>query len=95
MSSARIRFEESLAVRERLAGADPSSAILQRDLIVSLVNVHAATGEKAHVERALTLALALQEQGRLAPRDAWMVEDLRKRAAAEQQGVGQEEGNNQ
>ena len=39
-----------------------------------------ATGDKAYAARALKVALDMQQRGILAPRDAWMIEDLKRRA---------------
>ena len=69
----------SLAI-ERLAKADPGNAGWQRDLIVSYVKLSEVTGDKMYVLQALDIALAMQERGILAPRDHWMIEDLRRRA---------------
>ncbi|HEX9737498.1 MAG TPA: tetratricopeptide repeat protein [Thermoanaerobaculia bacterium] len=82
LSGARSRFEESLGIRERLASANPSSAEAQRDLIVSHVKLAGLPGGSAHWGEALKIALELEKEGRLAPRDAWIVDDLRRRAAA-------------
>jgi tetratricopeptide (TPR) repeat protein len=80
---ARQAFAKSLAIRERLAQAEPGRADYQRDLIVSWVKMSdiepARTRE--HLSRALAIAHSLYDQGRLAPADAWMVDDLTRRLA--------------
>jgi tetratricopeptide (TPR) repeat protein len=81
LSDARARFEESLKIREWLAAANPSSAEAQRDLIVNHVKLTILPGGELHWSEALRIALDLKSQGRLAPRDAWMIEDLQKRVA--------------
>ena len=75
-------------IAEKLAGADPGNAGWQRDLIVSsvkLAEISAANGglPKAaeHYHAALTTAEALAANGRLAPADAWMIDDLKQRLA--------------
>jgi len=67
------------ASRMHLAKFDPGNALWQPDLIVSLVKLNQATGDKAYAVRALDIALAMQHRGVLAPRDAWMVDTLRTR----------------
>jgi tetratricopeptide (TPR) repeat protein len=81
LSGARARFEESLKISERLAAANPSSADAQRDLIVSHVKLGGLPRGELHWKEALRIALALQGQGGLAPRDGWIVEELRKQVA--------------
>jgi tetratricopeptide (TPR) repeat protein len=81
LAGARARFEESLKIRERLAASSPSSADAQRDLIVSHVKLGGLPEGESHWSEALRIALELQSQGRLAPQDAWMVDELRKRVA--------------
>ncbi|MEO1090091.1 MAG: hypothetical protein AAFX81_05635 [Pseudomonadota bacterium] len=75
----------SLAIRERLAAMDPNNAEWQRDFIVSNVKMAERTGDgtaaKSHLEAALAVADALADAGRLAPADAWMPADLRRRLA--------------
>ena len=71
---ARGRYQKSLEIRKRLAAAAPSSAALQRDLIVSLVKLSEILKDRTYAQQALDIALKLQEIGRLAHRDSWMVE---------------------
>ena len=68
-------------IAEALASSDPSNAEWQRDLMISLVNRAEAEphSAKAHLTRALAIITSLDKTGRLAPRDAWMIEDLKKR----------------
>ena len=72
-------YRKGLAIRQALAARYPANANWQRDLIVSNVKLGKVTGDKAHVRRALEIAEAMREQGILAPRDAWMIEDFRRR----------------
>jgi len=81
--AARDFFEKALAVRKKIAEADPDNAGFQRDLIVSLVKM-AASGNAPAVRYAEALAIAerLAAASRLQGRDQWMVDDLRQRLAA-------------
>jgi len=47
---------------------------------VTYVKLSDATGDGSYAERALNVALDMQKGGALAPRDAWMVDDLRRRS---------------
>ncbi len=76
-------YEDSLAIRQTLAGQDPANAEWQRDLIVSHVKLSQAGGDaRAHLQSALAIAETMERKGILAPVDAWMPEELRKRLAA-------------
>jgi hypothetical protein len=81
VDEARQAFAKSLAIRERLARADPGRADYQRDLIVSWVRMSEIepARRREHLSRALAIARGLYDQGRLAPVDAWMVDDLTRR----------------
>jgi len=74
-------YRASLAIAERLAKADPDNAAWQRNLIVSYLKLSAASGDdKAYVAKALDVALAMQQRGMLEPRDARLIEDLKRLA---------------
>jgi len=73
-------FRKSLALGEALAARDPLNAEWQRDLIVSLVKLGESTGDAIYTARALRVAQEMQRRGILAPRDAWMVDELKRRA---------------
>jgi hypothetical protein len=75
-----LSYQAALAIRERLATADPGNAQWQRDLVVSFVKLSEVTGDRAYAEQALSIALAMRQRGILAPRDAWMIEELNQRA---------------
>jgi hypothetical protein len=82
-------YEAGLAIREQLAAADRSNTEWQRDLIVSnlkLAEVATAGDDAAtaagRYRAALAVAERLEEAGRLAPRDAWLPGELRRRLAA-------------
>ena len=73
-------YRKSLAIREALVARDPANTEWQRDLIVSFVKLSKVTGDKAYAVKALDLVLEMQQGGILAPRDAWMIEDLERRS---------------
>jgi hypothetical protein len=79
-------YQASLAIAERLARADPGNAGWQRDLIISNVKLAQVTDSPAivrkHYAAALAIAEDLAKRGRLAPADAWMIDDLQARLAA-------------
>ena len=81
LAGAKARFEASLAVSERLAEQNKGSAEAQRDLIVSYVKMSDTFPKQGWAGKALAICEALANEGRLAPADAWMLEELRKRAA--------------
>jgi hypothetical protein len=82
LPQALAAFQAGLAIREKLATADPGNAQWQRDLIASNVKL-AETGDRPRkrLARALKIARALSDSGRLAPADQWMIDDLKKRVA--------------
>jgi hypothetical protein len=52
-------------------------------LIVSYIKVaEAGDDPKGHYTEALEIAEAMRQKGILAPSDAWIIEELRKRLAA-------------
>jgi tetratricopeptide (TPR) repeat protein len=78
LSAALKSFQDSLAIADRLARADPGNAAWQRDLIISNVKLSAVTGDKSYLEKAFAVALDMQRRNSLAPRDAWMIDELRR-----------------
>jgi hypothetical protein len=80
LPAALTSYRASHAIAERLAKADPGNAEWQRNLIVSYTKLSDLTGDKMYDVRALDIALAMQKRGVLAPRDHWMIEELRRRA---------------
>ena len=65
----------------RRSPARPRQYQWQRDLIVSYVKMAEAepTAARAQLSRALDIARTLQSEGRLAPTDAWVIDDLTQR----------------
>jgi hypothetical protein len=93
LAGALAAYEAARAIAERLAASDPGNAEWQRDLIVSnvkLAETRAASGDgqgaAAHYRQALAVSHELAGSGRLAPTDAWMVEDLERRLTAAEGG---------
>ena len=89
LGGALSAYEAGHAIAERLAAGDPSNTQWQRDLIVSnvkLAEMVEADGEVAAAADRYRAALAVAERlagaVRLAPVDAWMPDDLRRRLAA-------------
>jgi hypothetical protein len=72
---AREFFEKSLAIRKRLAEAEPGRADYQRDLCVSLARVASVSGARglAMASEAATIGRQLRDAGRLAPADAGLI----------------------
>ncbi len=79
LGEARRRYAASLGIDEKLAEENPASAEARRDVIVSLAKLGQLTGEREYWQRALAVATALEAEGRLAPRDQWMLGDLAER----------------
>lgn len=88
MAEALAAYEEGLEIRRLLSASDPGHAGWARDLIVSNVKIAQSAGDSELVQRHYAAALAIAEQlagsGRLAPVDAWMVDELKSRLAAVQ-----------
>jgi tetratricopeptide (TPR) repeat protein len=83
--AARDFYLKDLDIAERLARAEPERADYQRDLILSLLQQAPMTdGEaaRAHLQRALGIAEALQASGRLAPTDAGLLTALQNALGA-------------
>ena len=62
---------------------NPESAEAQRDLIVSYAKLAGIFPRQGWWARAHAVAARLAREGRLAPVDAWMVEDSRRKAEAD------------
>jgi len=82
--AALIEYRAALDIAEALAATDPGNAQWKRDLVVSYYRLASLSepGEAAGwYGRALTIALEMSVAGTLAPVDAWIPEDLRRRIA--------------
>jgi tetratricopeptide (TPR) repeat protein len=83
LNAALAAYGEARSVMERLAGSDAGNADWQRDLIVSCVKIAEVFPGEAllMLTRAAAIANQLRDEGRLAPTDAWMPEDLARQLA--------------
>ena len=88
LAGAGARLAAGLAIAQRLIAASPTNAGVQRDLLVGHSRLGALPGGAPHLSKALEIALDLQQRGLLAPRDAWMIEDLRQRITTSEGGDG-------
>jgi hypothetical protein len=81
LPEALASFRAGLAIAESLAKADPGNAGWQRDLIVSCVKIaEVFPGETGvMLTRAGAIAIRLRDEGRLAPAEAWIPENLAQR----------------
>lgn len=78
LPAALTAYRASHAIFETLAKRDPRNSEWQRDLIVSYVKLSEVTGDKTYVTKALQIAQTMQKRGTLQPRDAWMVDELKR-----------------
>ena len=83
LEAALESFRADLAIAERLSAADPGNAGWQRDLIASYTKLAETQPGAGWWAKGLAVAEALAAEGRLAPRDAWIPDYLREKAAAE------------
>ena len=82
LGEARKRFEQSLAMDEKLARENPTSAEAQRDLSVSYVKMGSVTKEMKWFRNAIKVLEKLDQEGRMRPTDRKYVELLRGRLKA-------------
>jgi hypothetical protein len=75
----------ALTTTKRLAAQDPSNTQWQRDLIISNVKLaeiaEARRGQAPEAKLRYRAALEVLDGGRLAPVDAWMIDELEARLA--------------
>jgi tetratricopeptide (TPR) repeat protein len=76
---ALANYQASLAIAERLATTDPDNMEWQLNLIARLLQLDNVTEGRTYAARALELALEMKRRGILAPRDEWMLEELKRR----------------
>ena len=72
-------YQMSLTISKQLTQSDLGNAQWPLDLITNYVKLNEVTGDKTYVAQALDIALTMQKHNILAPRDAWIIEDLRRR----------------
>jgi tetratricopeptide (TPR) repeat protein len=84
LAEALQSYRGGLAITEHLAQADPDNAEWRRDLSVSCMKIARANPDEARVmlTTARDIAHRLRDEGKLAPRDAWMPEALARRLTA-------------
>jgi len=83
LEGARSHFEGGLKIREHLAENNPGSAEAQRDLMISYFKLGAIFSGQGWFAKGLAICEKLVSEGRLAPADGWLLDDLRQRAAAD------------
>ncbi|MEM7302574.1 MAG: hypothetical protein AAF468_15955 [Pseudomonadota bacterium] len=86
LEAAKRTFKDALDIADQLARSDPGNAEWQRDLIISYVKLsQVEQNAVGRLQQALEIAERLMGEGRLAPRDHWMVDDLKQRVATTSQ----------
>jgi tetratricopeptide (TPR) repeat protein len=80
LPSARARFQESYDIAKRLAAADPSSASLRRDVVVSLWKLAGLENTSAAWEQVVSTLEDMQRRGVLRPADARLIDEARAKA---------------
>ena len=80
LAASRAHHYRALKIFKERAERNPDSAEALRDLIVTYAKFGQLTGEKQWWKKGLAVAKALHGEGRLAPRDHWMLDVLRERA---------------
>ena len=65
-----------------MAASDPSNAVWQRDLMVVYLALALVGGEDGNYQKALSIAEAMLENGTLAPKDAWIIDELKRRTGS-------------
>ena len=83
LAAALASFQAALAISEKLVQTDPDNVAWQRDVLVSWVKIADTdpTRARSALRRAYDVAMRLREEGRLAQRDAWMIDMLARRLA--------------
>ncbi|HRD92820.1 MAG TPA: hypothetical protein PK201_06805 [Accumulibacter sp.] len=80
LAAANDAFTATRRLAEDRIASDPANAEWQRDLIVSYVKLSEVSGDETFVQKALRIARNMQQREILAPRDAWLINELRRRA---------------
>lgn len=76
-------YEESLEIVHRLSAADPGNALWERDVVVSHAKLAQVGADPAlHWCAARDVVARLEAEKRLAPVDAWMIDETRNRCDA-------------
>ena len=81
-------YEQDLAIIQELANSDEGNVEWQRDLVISyvtfadLMTARDRDAARRHYIEALSIMRRLVSAGRLAPRDAYFIEEIETRLAA-------------
>ena len=82
LGGARGRYQESLEMRKRLAAANPSSATLQRDVLISMVRLTRFPDSGVTWRQIIDTMEAMQARGVLRPADVSLLEEARRQVQA-------------
>ncbi len=83
LAGARQRFQDSLDIAKRLADADPSSAVLQRDVAASLWRMASLPASGVTWQDVAAAFESMRSRGTLRPTDQAFAEEARRRSAAQ------------
>tara|TARA_B100000676_G_scaffold295817_1_gene335443 strand:+ start:1292 stop:2818 length:1527 start_codon:yes stop_codon:yes gene_type:complete len=83
LPSAKAYFERSYIISKNLADLNPEYLEAQRDLIVTCTKLGETCPNHGWWAKALAICQGLKKAGVLPDADYWMLEDLRRRAVAE------------
>mgnify|MGYP006452505559 FL=1 len=83
IDGAIAHFETGMQISKRLADVNPANVEAQRDLIVSYAKLAEVSPGQGWWAKGLAVCEQLVAQGKLQPTDSWMLEDLRRKSAAD------------
>jgi len=83
IDAAIAHFETGMQISKRLADFNLANVEAQRDLIVSYAKLAEVSPGQGWWARGLAVCEQLVAQGKLQPADSWMLEDLRRKSAAD------------
>ncbi len=83
IDAAIAHFETGMQISKRLADFNPANVEAQRDLIVSYAKLAEVSPGEGWWAKGLAICEQLVAQGKLQPADSWMLEDLRRKSAAD------------
>jgi hypothetical protein len=83
IDAAIAHFKTGMQISKRLADFNPANVEAQRDLIVSYAKLAEVSPGQGWWAKGLAVCEPLVVQGKLQPADSWMLEDLRRRSAAD------------
>ena len=85
LAGAAKAYDEALAISRRLAAADPTNAVLQRDVFVSLWKLATAKADGVRWADVLAQLESMDRKGILLPSDRGALDEARQNAAKEAQ----------